>query len=98
MDYIYSVNGTLFKEISAYPQYTSFAQLIQTQFGGILEHVSSFPITVLVPTNRFLKILFPSLHFKTFFWNDSNAMTLWRALMKRFSNPNTYFRTKLNIR
>ena len=67
MDYIYSVNGTLFKEISAYPQYSSFAQLIQTQFGGILEHVTSFPITVLVPTNRYLKYWLHIIAFQNFF-------------------------------
>jgi transforming growth factor-beta-induced protein len=54
MDYVYSVNGTLGKEISAFPQFSTFIDLIQTQFGGILEHTTAFPMTVLVPTNRVL--------------------------------------------
>ena len=51
MDYIYNVNGTIQKEISKFPQFSTFANLIQTQFGGILDH-QNFPLTVLVPTNR----------------------------------------------
>jgi hypothetical protein len=40
------------KEISAFPQFATFVNLIQTQFGGILDHTPAFPMTILVPTNR----------------------------------------------
>lgn len=54
MDYIYGRDGTLHEELSQLPQFTSFVNLMDMHFPGLLKHASSFTLTLLAPPNRVL--------------------------------------------
>ena len=87
MDYIYSVNGTLEKEISAFPQYKTFVHLIQSQYGSVMDHSSAFPMTILVPTSSVLDAALES----------STPEEVAKRLLTNHFIPKTFYATGMDF-